>query len=213
MTATNKRLLISKSRGDSNQCTPCRGKPDQHTTYASHASPRTLGVCFLWAVPIRGNLSRVIDRVEQSHCSWEEGLPTQSTARCWPIHGSVPSFSPEPANEAVGAKPSIYRWPATRLIGPITPVCDRYVQYLLVGANRTVLNRHRWGYNLRDAGFPRTTPQPFRPAVSPFHLRAPPGLQFNQVLTTKPKCWVWKNLWLSHGPSTTRPSTVAYVYA
>jgi hypothetical protein len=32
MTATNKRLLISESRGDSNRCTPCRGKPDQHTT-------------------------------------------------------------------------------------------------------------------------------------------------------------------------------------
>jgi hypothetical protein len=32
MTATNKRLLISESRGDSNQCTPYRGKSDQHAT-------------------------------------------------------------------------------------------------------------------------------------------------------------------------------------
>jgi hypothetical protein len=38
MTATNNRLLISESRGDSNRCTPCRGKPDQHAMYA----PRTL---------------------------------------------------------------------------------------------------------------------------------------------------------------------------
>jgi hypothetical protein len=46
------------------------------------------------------------------------------------------------------------------------------------------------GYNLRGAGLPRTTPWPYQPAVSPFHLRAPPGLQFNQVLITKPKFWV-----------------------
>jgi hypothetical protein len=31
-TATNKRLLISESRGDSNRCTPYREKPDQHAT-------------------------------------------------------------------------------------------------------------------------------------------------------------------------------------
>jgi hypothetical protein len=81
MTNTNKRLLISESRGDSNRCTPCKGKPDQHDTYTSHASPRTSDVRFLWAVLVRGNLPRVTDRVGQSHCSWEKGLPTQSTAR------------------------------------------------------------------------------------------------------------------------------------
>jgi hypothetical protein len=27
-----------------------------------------------------------------------------------------------------------------QLTGPITPICDRYVQYLLVGANPSVLN-------------------------------------------------------------------------
>jgi hypothetical protein len=43
------------------------------------------------------------------------------------------------------------------------------------------------GYNFGGAGFPRTTPRPSQPVVSPFHLRAPPGLQLNQVLTTKPK--------------------------
>jgi hypothetical protein len=50
MTATNKQLLITESHGNSNRCTPCRGKPDQHATYASHSSPRTPGVCFLRAV-------------------------------------------------------------------------------------------------------------------------------------------------------------------
>jgi hypothetical protein len=51
MTTINKRLLISESRGDSNRCTPCRGKPDQHATYASHASPRTPSIRFLRAAP------------------------------------------------------------------------------------------------------------------------------------------------------------------
>jgi hypothetical protein len=81
MTATNKRLLIFESHDDSNRCTPCRGNPDQHNTYASHVSPRTPGVRLLWTVPIRGNLSRGVNRVGQSHCSREKGLPTQSTAR------------------------------------------------------------------------------------------------------------------------------------
>jgi hypothetical protein len=81
MTGTNKRLRISESRGDLNRYTPYRGKPDQHATYASHASPRMPIVRFLQVVSVCGNLSRVIDRVEQAHCSQEKGLPTQSTAR------------------------------------------------------------------------------------------------------------------------------------
>jgi hypothetical protein len=32
-----------------------------------------------------------------------------------------------------------------RFIGPITPACDWYIQYLLTGANPSVLNRHRRG--------------------------------------------------------------------
>jgi hypothetical protein len=78
----------------------------------------------------------------------EEGLPTQSTPRRWPIHESVPNFSPEPANEEVGAKSSIYRRPTTRLTGPISPVYDRYIQYLLTRANSLVLNRYKRGLQL-----------------------------------------------------------------
>jgi hypothetical protein len=66
MAATNKRLLISESRGDSNQCTPCRGKPDTHDTYASHGSPRTPRIRFLWVVHVRGNLSQAINSIERT---------------------------------------------------------------------------------------------------------------------------------------------------
>jgi hypothetical protein len=42
-------------------------------------------------------------------------------------------------------KPNTQQQQATRFTGPISPACDRYVQYLLMGVNRTILNRHRWG--------------------------------------------------------------------
>jgi hypothetical protein len=60
--AMNKQLLRSESHGDSNRCTPYRGKSDQHDMYASHVSPRMSSIRFLRAVPICGNLSRVVDR-------------------------------------------------------------------------------------------------------------------------------------------------------
>jgi hypothetical protein len=192
MTFTNKRLLISESHGDSNRYTPCRGKPDQHDIYASHASPHMPGVCFLWPVPVRGNLSWAINRVEQGHCSWEKGLPTQSTARRLTDPWVRTSFSPKSTNEAVRAKPSIYRLQATRLTGPISPACDRYVQHLLAGANPSILNQHRWGLQpcrCRLAIYHSLT---FPTSYLHFPLRAPPGLQFNQVPSTKPKCWVWE---------------------
>jgi hypothetical protein len=69
MAATNKRLLISESRDDSNRCTRCRGKFNQLDTYASHTGPHTLNIRFLRAVPVRGNLSQVVNRVGQMHCS------------------------------------------------------------------------------------------------------------------------------------------------
>jgi hypothetical protein len=40
---------------------------------------------------------------------------------------------------------------------------------------------------LEGAGFPHATPQPSQPTVFPFRLWAPPGLQFNQDLSTKPE--------------------------
>jgi hypothetical protein len=63
MAAKNKRLLISESRSDSNRCTPCRRKPDQYDTYASHTSPRMPSVRFLRDVPVGGNLLQATNSV------------------------------------------------------------------------------------------------------------------------------------------------------
>jgi hypothetical protein len=65
-TATNKRLLISKSHGDSNQCTPCRGTPHASHTQAMYGP--------------RPYVSHTINKFEQIHYPREEGLPTQPTA-------------------------------------------------------------------------------------------------------------------------------------
>jgi hypothetical protein len=40
-------------------------------------------------------------------------------------------------------------------------------------------------YNFGGVGFPHITPRPSQPAVSHFHLRAPPGLQFNHKPSIK----------------------------
>jgi hypothetical protein len=80
-TATDKRLLISESHGDSNRCTPCREKSDQHAT-------RFLCSVRVWSMAIhtsRGphiaTFHIFVNRFEQIHCTREEGLPTQSTTR------------------------------------------------------------------------------------------------------------------------------------
>jgi hypothetical protein len=145
MTATNKQLLIYESRGDSNRCTPYRGKLDQHVTHF----PRSVRV---WSRTIRissgphiATFHIVINRVEQGHCSWEKGLLTQSTAR-WLTDSRVCTQFLSRANQwSNGGKAKHLLTAATRLTGPWTPACGRYIQYLLTGANPSVLNRCRQG--------------------------------------------------------------------
>jgi hypothetical protein len=55
-----------------------------------------------------------------------------------------------------------------QLTGAISPACNRYVQYLLVGATHRSLTDTGGGYNLGGAGLPHITPRPFEPAISTF---------------------------------------------
>jgi hypothetical protein len=183
MTATNKRLLIYESYGDSNRCTPCRGKPDQDAAYAQrtlHAgSPRTWQPFTsrrqIWTDPTA--LEKKGSRHNPQHADW-------------PIRGSVPSFSPDPTNEAGGVSQA-------PVGDPLLGLPDPYHRHAISTFNSCLRGPTHWflidtggGYNLGGAGLPHTTPRPFQPAVSTFHLREPPDLQFNQVPTTKLKCWV-----------------------
>jgi hypothetical protein len=68
------------------------------------------------------------------------------------IHNTTTIWSAGPCPASLPQQPKSSReksssgWqPTIRLTGPISPVCDWYVQYLLARANRTVLNRHKWG--------------------------------------------------------------------
>jgi hypothetical protein len=143
-----------------------QGKPDQHDTYASHASPCTHGVCFLGVVPIRDNLSQVIDRVEQCHCSREKGLSTQSTSHWLTDLWIRIQFLSQANLEATGAKPNIYRRQTTRPTGAISPACDRYVQYLLTGTNHSIINQHRRELPYRNLKFTTTLSLPFHSECS-----------------------------------------------
>jgi hypothetical protein len=109
MTATNKRLLISESHDNLNRCTPYGGKPNQHDTYASHASPHTPGVGFLWVVPVCGNLSRDANRFGQIPLLPRKRAPDtiHSTPADLPNQQSMPSFSRKPVNEAGGVSHSL----------------------------------------------------------------------------------------------------------
>jgi hypothetical protein len=140
-----KQLLISESRGDSNWCTPCRGKPYQHAT----CLPRLV---YIWPSTIR--ISRgpgiamfweSLADLDGSHCSWEKWLLTQSTAR-WLTDPRVHNQILSQVNQWNSRlKPSFCRCQAIRLTGSRSLACDRYVQYLLAGANPLVLNWHIWG--------------------------------------------------------------------
>jgi hypothetical protein len=118
MTATNKRLLISESHGDSNWCTPCRGKPDQHDMYAFHASPRMPGICFLRVVPIRDNLSWVTDRVGRILLLPIKNAPDSTPQPSWVTYGIHLSLSSNIVIEVVGLTQAPVNDRLLGLLGP-----------------------------------------------------------------------------------------------
>jgi hypothetical protein len=101
MAATIKQLLISESRGDSNRCTPCRGKPDQHDTYASHANSRTPSVRFLRGSP------HTWQPFASRQQGWTNALlprksaPDSTSQPGWVVRGTHLNFSPNTTIEAV----------------------------------------------------------------------------------------------------------------
>jgi hypothetical protein len=182
MIAMNKRLLISQSRDDSNRCTPCRGKPDQHDTYASHTCQCTPSVHFLRAVPVYGNLSWVTDKDGQSHCPREKGLPTQSTA-CRMTDPRVCTQFLSRANQwsSGDSQTSI----DSKLLGLPGP----YHQYA-IGTFDTcsrvpipsVRNWHMWRLPHRNLGIATTLTPPFPSSVPLVPLNSPARSHFYPTL-------------------------------
>jgi hypothetical protein len=128
-----------------------------------------------------------------------------------PVRKSIPNSFPTTSNEIVEKSqasvdnrllglPGPYHWHA---IGTF----NTYSQ----GPTHWSLTDSGGGYNLKCAVFSHTTLRPSQPVIFTFHQRAPLGLQFNQVLSIKPK-FEFKDLWSPRGLPTTRPSTVANIY-
>jgi hypothetical protein len=72
-------------------------------------------------------------------------------------------------------------------IGPISPACDRYVQYLLTGTNPSVYNQHRRGLPHRNLRIATTFSLPFPSECStgPRKWPRPVSILSNNSL---PKC-------------------------
>jgi hypothetical protein len=119
---------------------------------------------------------------------WTESLfPTQSTTR-WLTDPRIRTQFLSRANHwSSGGKATLCWHQTTRLTGPITPTCDRYVQYLLMWANSSVLNWHRRGLQPCRCRLANTTPWPSQPTVLHFLPNGPTQSQVKQVLPTKPE--------------------------
>jgi hypothetical protein len=166
-TATNKWLLISESRSDSNRCTLFRGKPDQHATRFL----RSVHVCqpFMshWQIWMD---STALDKKGSRHNLQHAG---------WPIRRFVSNFSPMPTNEVVDISQASVK---DKLLG----LLDSYHQHAIGtfntcswGPTHRSLIDTSGGYSPGGASLPHTTLQPSQLTVSTFHLRASFGLRLS----------------------------------
>jgi hypothetical protein len=122
-TATKKRLLISESHGGLNECTPCRGKPDTHDMYASHTSPCTPRVRFLWAVHVCRNLSQAINGIRRTLLLLRKRAPDTTPS---PVEWS-PTFVVLPCRIPLSNLPN--RWFPLSTSGPYSCPVSSLTQF------------------------------------------------------------------------------------
>jgi hypothetical protein len=140
---------------------PCRGKPDTHNMYTSHAGPHMPLICFLRTVPICGNLSLAINNVGRILLLLRKRA--SDTIPSTPADQSIglpPGFSPNTTNEVVMKAKHM--------------LTTDYID-LLKGGNS--LTDTGGGYNLGDVILPHHTPRPSQLIIPTFHLSALPGLR------------------------------------
>jgi hypothetical protein len=85
-----------------------------------------------------------LSRSQNKHLHPEEVLTTKDRlthSSSWVGSFSLPCDSPRVGEISFG--PMVTQ--LLQLTGPISPACDRYVQYFLAGVNPSVLNQHRRG--------------------------------------------------------------------
>jgi hypothetical protein len=95
MAATNKRLLISESRGDSNRCTPYRGNPTNTTrTLPTSVHVRPTYSSYGWSPYVA---TFHTDPTELDRFT----APNSTSQPGWVVRGTCLNFSPNTAIEAV----------------------------------------------------------------------------------------------------------------
>jgi hypothetical protein len=131
------------------------------STYVRHTLPE--GSPRMWQSFTKSSIA--MDRATAPDKKGSRHNPQRAS---WPIHGSIPSFSPEPSIEALGVKPPSvgnqllglpgpYHWHA---IGTFNTCSQGPIHRSLIDTGG--------GYNLGGASLPHTTPWPSQPDVSTF---------------------------------------------
>jgi hypothetical protein len=136
------------------------------------------------------NPSWDVDSVGQSHCSQEKELPTQSTARRLTDPWVRAQFLSRASQWSSGESQTSVDGRLLGLPGPYHRHAIGTFNTCSRGPTHRSLTDTGGGYNLGGVDLPCTHSPTFPTSCLHFPLKAPPGLQFNQALSTKPKCWV-----------------------
>jgi hypothetical protein len=163
-----------------------QGKSNTHDTYTSHASPRTPLILFLWAIPVHGNLSLVINNVGQSHRSQEKGTPDYipSMSIDWST-GPHPIYLPLTTLKAVKKVKHMLMTSYISLLGSyLQYVISTFNPYSRIPTPRSITNTYG-GYNLGGPNFSHHFPSPSQLTVLCFSLMAPFGLKLTSSSTNQ----------------------------
>jgi hypothetical protein len=125
----------------------------------------------IWTDPLQPR-RRAPDIIHSTPADWSAGPYTASPTTA---NGAVGKSQAYVDNWLLGLSGSYHRY----AIGTFN-TCSR-------GSTHRSLTDTGEGYNLGGVGLPHTTTWPSQPVVSTFHIRVPPGLQFNEVPLIKPK--------------------------
>jgi hypothetical protein len=129
--------------------------------------------------PYVATFHTVVNRFEQIHCPREEGLSTQSIARRLTDPWVCTLLLSHNSQWSSGEKSSFCWQLTTRLTGPYHRHAIGTFNTCSWGPTHRSLTDIGGGYSLGGTGLPQITPQPFQPAVSTFHLGAPPSLRLS----------------------------------
>jgi hypothetical protein len=117
LTAANKLLLISESRGDSNWCTPCRGNLI-NTPHTFHSQ------CVYGHRPYVSHMVRILQPFASRQLGWTDALPPRKSAPDstsqpgWVAHRTRLSFSRNITTEAVRLSQALVDTRLLSLLGP-----------------------------------------------------------------------------------------------